>query len=61
MMVEEGEVSTPTKMKAGFVFNQQGFLNRSRSSITVTASSFVSIWAISLRDLEELSKTSEKL
>lgn len=61
MMVDEGEVKTPASQKKGFVFNKEGFLNKSPSRDTIVATEFVSIWAISLHDLEDLAKTSSKI
>jgi CRP-like cAMP-binding protein len=61
MMVDEGEVKAPAPQKKGFVFNREGFANKSPSRETIVTTEFVSIWAISLRDLEELSKTSSKI
>ena len=63
MMVDEGEVKTPAPapQKKGFVFNKEGFSSKSPSRETIVATEFVSIWAISLRDLEDLAKTSSKI
>lgn len=61
MMVEEGEVKTSATQKKGFVFNREGFSSKSPSRETVVATEFVSIWAISMRDLEDLAKTSSKI
>jgi CRP-like cAMP-binding protein len=61
MMVDEGEVKAPTTQKKGFVFNKEGFANKTPSRETIVATEFVSIWAISLRDLEDLAKTSSKI
>lgn len=61
MMVDEGEVKAPDTQKAGFVFNKEGFVSRTASPVTVTTSSFVTVWAISMKDLEELAKTSSKI
>lgn len=61
MMVDEGEVKTPSPQKKGYVFNKEGFASKSPSRETVVASEFVSVWAISLRDLEDLARTSAKI
>lgn len=61
MMVDEGEVKTPSPQKKGFVFNKEGFANKSPSRETIIATEFVSIWAISIRDLEDLAKGSSKI
>lgn len=61
MMIDEGEVKTPAVQKKGYVFNREGFTNKAPSRDTITATEFVSIWAISMRDLEELAKTSSKI
>ena len=61
MMVDEGEVKTPAAQKKGFVFNREGFSSKSPSRETIVATEFVSIWAISMRDLEELAKNSSKI
>ena len=61
MMVDEGEVKTPALQKKGFVFNREGFSSKSPSRETIVATEFVSIWAISMRDLEDLAKNSSKI
>lgn len=62
MMVDEGEVKASAAVqKKGFVFNREGFESKSPSRDTIVATEFVSIWAISLHDLEDLAKTSSKI
>lgn len=52
MMVDEGEVKTSITHGVGFVFNKDGFTNRSPSRETVQTLGFVSVWAISMKDLD---------
>ena len=61
MMIDEGQVKDPELQKAGYVFNKDGFSKASSSLITVTTSSFVTVWAISKNDVEELAKSSSKI
>lgn len=39
---------------AGYVFNQMGFFCQQKSGENVRAKSFISVWAVSLKELEEL-------
>lgn len=61
MMIDEGEVKTSITHGVGFVFNKDGFANRTPSRETVQTLGFVSVWAISMKDLEEISRTSAKI
>ena len=61
MMVDEGEVKTSEVKTRGFVFNKEGFLNGSAVSESITTTSFTAIWAISLKDLQELGRSSEQI
>lgn len=51
MMIDEGEVNTPTAQGPGYVFNREGFMSKTPSRDTIVANSFVAIWALSLKDL----------
>ena len=64
MMIDEGEVkvsSSKEPKKNGYVFNSEGFKTGSPVADSYTALTFVSIWAISLRDLESLGKSSAQI
>ncbi len=57
-MVVEGEIDINgvTKSK-GFVFNQKGFFCQAISGDKVVTKSFVTVWAVSLLELEDLGRT----
>ena len=61
MMIDEGEVKAPALHGTGFVFNKEGFSSSSPAPESVTTVSFVSVWAISMRDMNELGRTSAKI
>ena len=60
-MIDEGQVKDPDSKMAGYVFNIDGFSKASPSPITVTTSSFVTVWAISKKDVAELANSSSKI
>lgn len=55
-MIESTELMTK-----GAVFNKSGFVSKKPSAAKVMAKTFVVIWGINFREIEELSKASSKL
>lgn len=54
-MVIDGEIEINGETKSsGFVFNQKGFFCQAISGDKIVAKTFVSVWAVNLKDLEEL-------
>lgn len=61
-MIEEGEVESYGKnLGVGATFNLGGFLNRDKCTASYITKSFVSVWAITARDLEQIGRTSTNL
>lgn len=57
-MVVEGEIDINGETKSkGFVFNKKGFFCQAISGDKVVTKSFVTVWAISLVEMEELGRT----
>lgn len=61
MMIDEGEVKVPSLQGKGYVFNKEGFSARIPARESVITTSFVAVWAISVKDLEELGRTSSRI
>ena len=58
-MLTEGEIEINGEVKtAGFIFNQKGFFCKAANNTKVSTKTFVTVWAINLRDLEDLGKNS---
>ena len=57
-MVSEGEIDINGETKStGFVFNQKGFFSKAISGDKVVTKSFVTVWAVSLSELEDIART----
>jgi CRP-like cAMP-binding protein len=61
MMVDEGEVTAEKLQQRGYVFNQNGFKYKEPAAVSVVTKTFVSVWAVSLKDLEDLGRTSSRI
>ena len=54
-MIIEGEIDINGETKSkGFIFNQKGFFCHAISGDKIVAKTFVSVWVVNLKDLEEL-------
>ena len=54
-MIIDGEIDINGETKSsGFIFNQKGFFCQAISGDKVVAKTFVSVWSVNLKDLEEL-------
>jgi hypothetical protein len=57
-MIVEGEIDINGETKSkGFVFNQKGFFCQAISGDKVVTKSFVTVWAVSLVEMEDLGRT----
>jgi hypothetical protein len=57
-MVLEGEIDINGESKStGFVFNQKGFFCKANSGDKIVTKTFVTVWAVSLVELEDLAAT----
>jgi len=61
-MVAEGEIDINGETKStGFVFNQKGFFCQAISGDKVVTKSFVTLWAVTLAELEELARNNSQI
>ena len=56
-MIAQGEIEINGEIKSqGFIFNQKGFFCQAISGDKVETKSFVSVWAVTLAELEDLAR-----